>query len=185
MSYPEFLAQTMYKESSKVLNFGSSLSFVGRKEFYPLIIKESLTQMVAFALQQDSEYRELFNHHLKELDEKGILYKMAKTYNPRRNNHGTILEAISLGYNNVWFTSLIMLLGISASLLLACVEKIKSSIEKSEKPQKRVMAWVTQVEPKCRVGLRKCCYVFKRFLQCVHSFIHLLFSVAWACRHIR
>ena len=185
VSYPELLAQTMYKESSKVLNFGSSLSFVGKKEFYPLIIRESLTQLVAFALQQDSEYRELFNHQLKKLDEKGILYKMAKTYIPKRNNHGTIMEAIPLGWYNVWFPSLIVFLGISASMLFACVEKIKSSIEKSEKPQKRVMAWVTQVEPKYREGLRKCRYVFKRFLQCVHSFIHLLFSVAWACRHIR
>ena len=89
---------------------------------------------------QDSEYKELFNHHLKELDEKGILYKMAKTYIPKQNNHGTILEAIPLGYDNVLFPCLIMLLGASSSLLLACVEKIKSCIKKSEKLQERAMA---------------------------------------------
>ena len=145
-NFPDLLAKTMSQESSKVLNFGSSLSFAGRREFYPLVIKESLTQMVAFGLQQDSEYRELFNHHLKKLNEEGILDKLADMYMPKRNSPQTILEAIPLGYDNVFFPSLVMFIGILSSLLMVCLEKIGryAYIKKSEKLRDRAMAWVIQ-----------------------------------------
>ena len=139
-SYPELLANTMSRESSKVLNFGSSLSFVGRREFYPLVIKESLLQMVAFALQQDSEYKELFNHHLKKLNEKGILDKLAEMYMPKRNTPQTILEAIPLGYDNVLFPSLLMLIGIMSSLLIVCLESVGGHFKRSDKLCNRAMA---------------------------------------------
>ena len=128
-SYPELIAKTMSEESSKVLNFGSSLSFAGSREFYPLTITESLTQMVSFALQQDSEYRELFNHHLKKLDEKGILDILGEKYLPKRTTPQYMLEAIPLGYDNVLFPSLVMFLGISFSLLMVCIERFRRYID--------------------------------------------------------
>ena len=102
--------------------------------------------MVAFGLQQDSEYRELFNHHLKKLNEEGILDKLADMYMPKRNSPQAILEAIPLGYDNVFFPSLVMFIGILSSLLMVCIEKIRryTYIKKSEKLRDRAMAWVIQ-----------------------------------------
>ena len=101
-------------------------------QFYPLTITESLTQMVSFALQRDSEYRELFNHHLRKLDEKGILDKLAEIYLPERNAPQTLLKAIPLGYDIVLFPSLVMFLGISSSLLMLCLERIGRCFKKSQ-----------------------------------------------------
>ena len=142
-SYPELIAETMSVEKSRVLNFGSSLSFAGRSEFYPLVIQESLTQMVAFALQQDSEYRELFNYNLKKFDEKGILDKLIEVYMPKHHTPQTIMEAIPLGYDVVLFPSLVMLMGIACSLLLVIVEKIGRCV-KYEKVQIRAAGWIPQ-----------------------------------------
>ena len=142
-SYPDLIAEKMSVEKSAVLNFGSSLSFAGHSEFYPLVIQESLTQMVAFALQQDSEYKELFNYNLKRLDEKGILDKLIEVYMPKHHTPQTILEAIPLGYDNVLFPSLVMLMGIASSLLLVIVEKIGRCV-KYEKVQNKAAAWRPQ-----------------------------------------
>ena len=72
----ELIVGEMSREA-KVLNFGSSLSFVGRSDFYPLDIKESSRQMVAFGLQKESEYVEIFNHNIQRMDEAGILGQIA------------------------------------------------------------------------------------------------------------
>ena len=137
----ELIEEAMSAETSRVLNFGSSLRFAENSQFYPLVIQESQTQMVAFALQQNSEYRELFNFHLKKLDEGGILDKLAEMCMPKRYASQIILEAIPLGYDNVLFPSLVMFMGITSSLLMVILEKIGIWI-KSGRVQNRAEAWI-------------------------------------------
>ena len=139
----ELVEEAMSAETSRVLNFGSSLRFADNSQFYPLVIQESRTQMVAFALQHDSEYRELFNFHLKKLDEGGILDKLAEMCMPKRYTPRIILEAIPLGYDNVLFPSLVMFMGITSSLLMVILEKIGRCI-KSGRVQNKAEAWITE-----------------------------------------
>ena len=119
----ELLINKMSQES-KTLIFQSSLSFFGRSDFYPMSIKEAVTKLVAFGLQQDSEYRQLFNYNLQKLHDAGILDYLARMYMPTQGSLGAIEEAVPLGYDNVLFPSLVMFTGIFSSLLIVCFEKI-------------------------------------------------------------
>ena len=142
-NFPELIANEMSKKP-RILNFGSSLSFVGRRDIYPLQIKESLRQMVAFALQKDSEYKELFNHNMHKLNEAGILDNLAQKYLPNQRSLQADIEAVSLGYDNVLFPSLIMLIGIAFSILISCIEKARRMMGMSVGVFKSKTVWVKQ-----------------------------------------
>ena len=127
----EQILSEMSRET-KVLNFGSSLSFVGRHDFYPLDIKEASRQMVAFGLQKGSEYIDIFNYNIQKMDEAGILDSLAEEYFSKQTTSQTAVEeAISLGYDNVLFPCLVLVSGCAFSLFIFSSEIIGRVIEKA------------------------------------------------------
>ena len=75
-------------------------------------------------MQEDSEYKKLFNYNLQKLYDAGILDYLAQKYMTSKGSLATIKEAVPLGYDNVIFPSLLLFTGILASLLIVCFEKI-------------------------------------------------------------
>ena len=119
----------------KTLNFGSSLTFVGRHEFYPLDIKEASRQMVAFGLQKGSEYTEIFNYNIQKMDEAGILDSLAKEHISTQTPSQTtgVEEPISLGYDNVLFPCIVLVSGCALSVMIFAGETIGRLLNKSKK----------------------------------------------------
>ena len=75
-------------------------------------------------MQEDSEYKKLFNYNLQKLYDAGILDYLAQKYMTTKESLATIKETVPLGYDNVIFPSLLLFTGILASLLIVCFEKI-------------------------------------------------------------
>ena len=129
---------------TKVLNFGSSLSFVGRRDFNPLDIKEASRQMAAFGLQKGSEYTEIFNYNIQKMDEAGILDSLAQEHFSRGSTSLAtgVEEAVPLGYDNVLFPCLVLVCGCGLSLLIFGGEIIGRVLKKPKIVHGARTAWL-------------------------------------------
>ena len=75
-----------------------------------------------------SELKELFDHHIKEMREKGLLEKLIQTFlPPSMDEQEPQLTAYSLGFENLFFTFILISSGISFALILFLMEIIVSS----------------------------------------------------------
>ncbi len=114
---------------TKAVFFHSIFVLITYKDF--LFLKhfdDAVTTQLAFGLQKDSEFRNLFNFHLNKLKQTGVLkllvHKWLEEEKPADWSHRIFQDdAMSLGYENLFFPAMIMLIGISAGMFVLGVEK--------------------------------------------------------------
>ena len=92
-----------------------------------LLVEDRLINAVGFALTKNSELRRMFNYHLVRIKENGLLKKINLKY-PRYKGHKREEKPerdalLQLGFGNVVFLFMIVLVGILLSVLLVVVEK--------------------------------------------------------------
>ena len=129
MDYQLFLQEQIQKPS-KAVYLASEFAFL--KENALIFIKDfddRLTSQLAFALQKDSDLTNILNYHLTKLLQSGMIKKFSQKWfkddRPDDMSHRIFEEeAIPLGYENLFFPSLIMLVGISSGLGFAIIERM-------------------------------------------------------------
>ena len=87
---------------------------------------EKVNTHAALMLQHDSEFLQIFNHHIMKMIETGVLRRIYRKYNYRlyRNEQFSISEPQPLGINNALFLFILLGAGISMALGIAFVEYI-------------------------------------------------------------
>ncbi len=129
MDYQLFLQEQIQKPS-KAVYLASEFAFL--KENALIFVKDfddRLTSQLAFALQKDSDLTNILNYHLTKLLQSGMIKKFSQKWfkddRPDDMSHRIFEEeAIPLGYENLFFPSLIMLVGISSGLGFAIIERM-------------------------------------------------------------
>ena len=86
-----------------------------------LDIEEKVNIMISIALQKDSEFAELFDHHLIKMQEKGILDRIRHEWTDGKDQDYSIFQAGSLDIQNTAFGFVCFVLGIfiAAQVILA------------------------------------------------------------------
>ena len=82
------------------------------KQLIGLQIEEAITVHEGVVLQKDSEFKELFNHHIMKLYEVGVIDRLMRKNVIIQNEEFGIAEAVALGYENVLFPFGIIFLGM-------------------------------------------------------------------------
>ena len=121
--YTSLLSHYLETEPNALIysDYLSSLEIDG---IYPIDIKETYKTVVGFSLQKNSPYSQLFNYHLQNMDEKGIIQRLQKKRIPKRDGTSKIDFPLSLGYNNLLFPFLVLISGCSVALVMASFERI-------------------------------------------------------------
>ena len=82
------------------------------------------------ALPKDSEFLGLFNYHLIQMYQSGVLefinHDFLHQRKPQGANWGYGEDASALGYENLFFPSAILSIGVVAALFITVAEKISS-----------------------------------------------------------
>ena len=113
------------KEDEDRLVFVSETYIKDRRILEVLSLEDALTHHVAFGFQKDSEFRQLFDHHLFKMEQSGLLDKIKTKPKPHESK---ITSALSLGYNNVMFPFVILLSGFGLALACILIEKAKMNL---------------------------------------------------------
>ena len=139
---------------SKVLLYGgTSLSqyevakpYVQRIQM--LNTDDNYLALASFILHKDSEFLPVFNHYIIKAFETGIFKRLFRSYHPTMytNEEFGMLEPEALGANNVMFTSIGLVCGISAAMTIACIEFVTKKIFGSKKSPPASTAWSATVE---------------------------------------
>lgn len=121
-------ATEQLKDPPKAALFASHLIVLLHKHLLFLRnFDDSVSTQLAIGLQDDSEFREVFNHQLIKLHQTGVLnllaHKWLKDDEPDDWSHRIFQEeAWPLGYENLLFLMLVLITGVSCSAFILCVE---------------------------------------------------------------
>ncbi len=132
MEYDEF-AKKQQQNPSKAVFFNSIFSTTKHKNFLFLRnFDDAASSQLAFGLQKDSELRDMFNYHLNKLRQSGVLkllmHKWVKEEKPDDWSHRIFQDdAMPLGYENLFFPTMILLVGVSLGMFLLFMEKMMST----------------------------------------------------------
>lgn len=90
--------------------------------------KDTRSARLAFAMPQNSELLDLFNHILFKMHQSGILDRILKEWNLRKSYDArpSDQEALPLEYSNVFIPFMIFIGGVSGAIVLAFLELIMS-----------------------------------------------------------
>ena len=93
---------------------------------YVLDSQEKVKDRISWAFQRDSELVECFNHNLLKMVEAGIFHQLHSTFvdigrGDELNANGSD-DATPMGYMNVAFPSLLLLVGLTLALLQLAAE---------------------------------------------------------------
>ena len=97
------------------------------KQLIGLDIEEATTKYASIALQKDSEFKEIFNYHIMKLFEMGVVDRLRRKYLFRHDEDYGLLDAVSLGYENLFFPFGIMAMGVVIAGLSMAGEGITGS----------------------------------------------------------
>lgn len=91
----------------------------------------------AIGLQKDSEFTSLFNYELTRLRQSGLFerleFKWVKKSTPEDGSHRYFVQDILiLGSVNLYFPSLVLLIGVTAGLVIVVSERVSKGISKSQ-----------------------------------------------------
>ena len=117
------------KRLPKLAFFGSKISFVGVSGMTLLTDFEDNEYIQnAIGLQRGSELRDLFNHHILRMKQTGMLSQILQKWLTRREptdmSHRIFGEdPISLGYQNLFGPSLVLLVGVGCGHLIGLFER--------------------------------------------------------------
>ena len=141
IDYPAQLkALALSQPNSAVFEY--ALSYAGDNDLVPATgFLETLTTQVAFGLQKDSEFRQIFDHHLYKIFQTGLLRDLRYTWlegEKPSDMSGRIFQqdAQSLGFENLLFPQLVLLAGLVIGGVLCVVEfvdKFKKSTSDTRK----------------------------------------------------
>ena len=101
---------------------------------YVTLNQDALSGPIAWAFQNNSEFVDCFNYHFRRMDEGGLLSQLEKTiyvnrmYDeaPDKND----MSSIMLGYENVAFPCLVLLLGLVVAIFHLMAEWMWSKVAK-------------------------------------------------------
>ncbi len=137
------LAEAALDDPRHVAIFGSQYFFVNEPRLLPLTgLIDAKVDQWAFALQQDSEFFDLFNYNMIKLHSAGLIEFLKHKWIDRREpsdicSHNK-QEAWAMGYTNLAFPTGILLSGLLLGLALGIAEKLlkKDAREKGRLQQK-------------------------------------------------
>ncbi len=116
----------------KLLYYGDSMHFSKHRNLEAVSDLEEIYKfLLPIGLQKDSELRIMLNHHILKMKQSGLLSKLFRKW-MQDDSPGDWSERIfeeqatSIGYSNVLLPVLILVGGSLTSILLACLEKLKS-----------------------------------------------------------
>ena len=89
-----------------------AIDFQSNRSFEVLHLSDSIKYKSSFALQKESEFTQIFNYHIAKLDETGVLDTLRLKYLQKSLSVANPSKSITLGFNNVLFPFLILMLGI-------------------------------------------------------------------------
>ena len=88
-----------------------------------ILAQDGLKGPLAWAFQKDSEFLECFNYHFQKMDEGGLLSHLQKTiYTEKTYEDKNDVEMTTLGYENVAFPCLVLIMGSLVALLYLAAE---------------------------------------------------------------
>ena len=82
---------------------------------------------MSFILTKESPFLEPLNDQLKRMENSGVLENIRKRYYSSTNENCNE-SRVALGYNQLWFPVIILLLGIVFSIILGCLESFYTKI---------------------------------------------------------
>lgn len=115
------------KTKSNALIFTGYLSSLQIDGIHQIDIKESSSMDLSFTFQKNSPYSQLFNYHLQRMDEEGVIHRLQKKWLSKRDSRFNLDSPLSLGYNNLVFPFLTLILGCFAALLISLCERVIKS----------------------------------------------------------
>ncbi len=130
--YFEDFFNAQEERPTKAVYFGSKFMELENDKFIFLNnFDDRVVSQLAFAFPKSSDLTMLFNYHIKKIIQTGMLRKLKLKWiegnKPVEQTHRIFSEdAITLGYNNLFFPMLVMLFGIVAGAAVLIVERIIS-----------------------------------------------------------
>ena len=117
----------------KTLWFGSYLGFMADKRVLSLTeMQDRVVSQLAFGLQKDSEFKDVFDHLLLKMKQSGLLQKLAfqwlKGGEPDPMRLPYIEDAKKLGFDNLFFPVLVITCGVFISGIIVAAEVLYCSV---------------------------------------------------------
>ncbi len=115
--------------SGKSVIYESIYPFLGHGDLRVLMgFQDKITTQVGIGLQKDSELKDLFDYHIVKLRETGFMAKMRKKWlehdTPKDySDRIFVQEPLVLGFDNLFFPSFLLLVGIFCSVSFSLLEK--------------------------------------------------------------
>lgn len=100
------------------------------KQLIGLQIEESYNEYEGIGLQKNSEFTELFNHHIMKLYEMGVMDRLMRKHVIRHDKQYGLAEPVTLGYENLMFPFGIFILGVVIGGIATVAEGIIKLIMK-------------------------------------------------------
>ena len=114
---------------AKTLLLGVSSYFIIIDGVYALDLEQQSTLLLSFGLQKNSEYTQIFSHHLQKMDESGLLHRLAQKWGIKSVSKPKVSGAIPLGYENVLFPFIGVVIGTIIALTILFCEMLVACIE--------------------------------------------------------
>ena len=128
----------------------------------PLHIDESVQFNEGMALQKDSEFTALFNHHIFELLQTGVVDRIRHEWMDRADGDFWVVEAVTLGYENVLFPFVSVVVGSLFAFLFALCELFTRHVAAVWKLEVTRSGRIHVVKTRQKVRLRVGKYLVKR-----------------------
>ena len=121
--------QWIKRDPSNVLYYGIASTFKSYDDVILLDIVEKINVKDSIGLRNDSEFKALFDFHISQLKEAGVLARINHKWleegklTPLPGSQRNLASASTLGYENVIFPFLVLLLGVVISAVLILYER--------------------------------------------------------------
>lgn len=115
-------------ETPKTATYIVPYSYLNDERFHVVMdFQERIVSSLGIGLQKDSEFKAIFDYHIDKIKESGIFTKEFDIWILDRKMEDKesrifVEEPISLGYDNLFFPSSVLMLGIFASFMLMIYE---------------------------------------------------------------
>ncbi len=106
----------------KTLWFGIDLYTAFDERTRSLQITDGYTTPLGFGLQKDSEFKEVFNFHLQQMDESGVKQQIVRKWRYVANRQFGMKDPPTLGFDVVLFPFVTVALGAAAAILVLALE---------------------------------------------------------------
>ena len=120
----------MSRSREKMVFFSSTMAMIGCGGMNALRLTDEVVSPLAIAFQEESELRELFNHHLLKMIESGVVKAITKKWLFLPDEVFELHDPAVLGFNNVAFPFLVLLFWIVCSLVLSLIEHLFRLLKK-------------------------------------------------------